>query len=416
MDLEELNAKYEDLKKDLTEAKKSIDEMDKEVKGLKRRIEQLNGEAANLEEAAEKASTNDEKSRLLNDAKNKRRQAEDCQKDIKKKEAQLEVKRAKIVDLKKEIDAKIAEVMQDPEVKKQLEEALKVRKERAAKKIEPLVEERDKKEKEKDELTKRKDRLGKITEAIKKNPELKNNLVECLKYQKERRDLEEELKTCTDDTRELAIRRRLDQLKQKEIPEAFKKLTIEMKKEKLEINATNIISDIDGIIHNGLILEKDGSLNIDATLVKYNNDMAKTIKTRTMEINILNKKIEPYKDILSKKKEPAERSEVSGEQQEGPEEEQDGSEQQDDEGELEEKPKWWQFIRKRFQAWKERRETKKAQKGLPEPEQGDGQETSTSNKARKNLMESLIVRDAYDQMARSQGIETRTQARKDQGR
>lgn len=414
---EKMEVEYEMLKGKLATARKECGEFEKQIPKAKLAKEIALGKAAELEMAAHNENDNNKKGQLLNEANNLRKQADNLQEEIKKMETALELMNDEVKELQTKINDKIAEVMKDPEVKKQLEEALKVRRERAAEKIKPLVEERDKKEKEKDELTKRKERLEKLSEAIKKNPQLKKQLEEYVKYRKELKDLKEELKTCKDDTRELAIRRRLEELNDKLEPASRQQLAAEVKKEKLELS----VADIDGIVENGCIFEKDGSLNIDASLQKYDKDMVKTIKTRTMEINSLNKKIEPYKDILSKKKETAERSEGAGEQKEGAEGDSKAGEgeQPEVEEEKDEQPKWWQF-RKRFQAWKEKRAAKKEQKALPEPEeeqeeqQQEGQQETPSNKSRKRLMESLIVKDAYDQMARSQGVETRTQAKRNQ--
>lgn len=155
--------------------------------------------------------------------------------------------------------------------------------------------------------------------------------------------------------------------------------------------------DLKELLDNGIVVNKNGKIDLAATLNNRRAQLNRQVKKYTKSIAEHEKALETLGRSTSEQtsSEPGQyqsptritRTEPAQE-----EEEQDASEQ-------EEKPKWYQFV-KRFKMWNEKRK----QKALPEAEQPEAPtpeptpENNTQPKNNfKNALKYDIVKDLYKQ-------------------
>lgn len=267
----------------------------------------------------------------------KKRAIEDKDKIAEKNaEAQIEIADKEIANLKgkisklynilknskEKVDSYIDELSQDPEFKVQINYILKQRYERAAKKVE-----------------KKKEQTDKLIDICKNHPTIANNLKGMIKAKEKIKKLDEELKKL-DVSKDAA---RIVKIINYEIPEWKNKLSTNEINFKEFCKNNNIEFDekfLNEIItENSFKHDKDGNIKLDETLKNISKGYARNVKAYEVSIS----KVAGITKIESKTKMKS---------KEGIEEHS---------GLPATKFKWYE-IRKRFNAWKDRRNVKKEQK------------------------------------------------------
>lgn len=231
-------------------------------------------------------------------------------------------------------------------------------------------------EKEKAELIDKKDKVEQIKQLTTEHPALANNLKGMISAYKTAENLKKELKSLeysagngiiayTDPTRANEIKTNL-------LPDAESKMETNkthfmdyIQKNKLDITE----KDVNELVEKGAV-NKDGKVDLETTFVKRTSGLNRQIKG-------LDKSINDYTYAMG-----------------GAEKRQQSPEQQGSAQEQEEKPKWFQFI-KRFKAWRERRNQQELPEGTPK---GQAKKESGSKNEFADSLKYDIMKDVTKQM------------------
>lgn len=378
MDLEYLNRQYKALKDDLNNVKQELED-------IKRESDRLNGdkvlETANLELAKRRGIPSVEEQSKNNIKK--------IDKELETLRKKAEAKERLIGNLKADLEAKIAQVKSNPDMEEHLNQVLVKKYDR---KLSKLEKEKKDKTKEKEQLTEKKDRFETLQQIVKKSETIKNNLTGFLVAKKQIDDLNNELKG-------LEIRAgvlvtysdpaRADRIKNVLLPAANNKLTKNknllinnLGKKKLKITD----QDLNELYNNGFTLNAQGKLNIDDTFNKSISVFNTQIKTADKQIKGMDKSIADYQSALSKHGRihtAPEATSTSTPTTTTPE----------TVPEPEDKPKWWQFI-KRFKNWNEKRKQPEQPQLLPANEVT----RASINEEFRTSMKYDLVKDAVEKM------------------
>lgn len=347
MDLEEANKKYIYFKNALELDQKAVDNLEKEGK-------KLFSQQKKYENALKRA----EKSKDVDAQRAAQKELRQIEKEIEKYKYQLEIKKDQVELFKGKIDEKIAEIQQHPDMKKAMDEALVERYKRQLSKLEP---EKEKIVKEKEENENNKKQLNVLKQVIEEEPKNRTLLVDFIRAKEEIRKLNDELgkldyKDSKDQARIAEITMKLIPDAQKGIKENGKNLVSNINKKGIAFTEKELNGLAEGMLNNGLALDKKGNLDINQTLDKNILIADENIKNLGKQLKSYDKKIGNY--TLAKEQ-------LENQIPRQPED----------------KPKWYEF-RKRFAAWREQ----KNQKKLPEPEQRIDQRTMFMNE---------LTRDAF---------------------
>lgn len=377
MDLEVENVSYVAVKEKLEEKKKRVTQLEREVTEL-----------------AESKRDKEEQIRLIDrgviagDKKVLSKELQDTKKELKTKEEETKKIKAEIVPLQKSIDAAIAKIKDNPEMKVQLEGAISQK----------VKDDLEKKKKAKETLANK--QKGFQTLAKDRPAELKafykaGKLVE---------ELKKELKSLArkDDSGVITYANpaRAAEINNTLLPDAnaalvaTKKTILNyVKRKKIKLDE----QDIEAFSYKNA-LGKNGKLDIDATLNKQ-------VKTLDKKIARIDEKIAHLQTL----------SEATRREDEGRESGEEG-------GNGGENPKWWQFI-KRFKNWNMRR---KQEKLADEFERDDDEETRDSedsereeNSEQDNDFKESLKYDIFKAAVKKQmeeDRETLAQARRDAAR
>ena len=230
--------------------------------------------------------------------------------------------------------------------------------------------------KEKAELIDKKDKVEQIKQLTTEHPALANNLKGMISAYKTAENLKKELKSLeysagngiiayTDPTRANEIKTNL-------LPDAESKMETNkthfmdyIQKNKLDITE----KDVNELVEKGAV-NKDGKVDLETTFVKRTSGLNRQIKG-------LDKSINDYTYAMG-----------------GAEKRQQSPEQQGSAQEQEEKPKWFQFI-KRFKAWRERRNQQELPEGTPK---GQAKKESGSKNEFADSLKYDIMKDVTKQM------------------
>ena len=263
-------------------------------------------------------------------------------------------------------DSPAFKIKENPEMKKHLDTVLKKKYERKLAKV----------EKEKAELIDKKDKVEQIKQLTTEHPALANNLKGMISAYKTAENLKKELKSLeysagngiiayTDTTRANEIKTNL-------LPDAESKMETNkthfmdyIQKNKLDITE----KDVNELVEKGAV-NKDGKVDLETTFVKRTSGLNRQIKG-------LDKSINDYTYAMG-----------------GAEKRQQSPEQQGSAQEQEEKPKWFQFI-KRFKAWRERRNQQELPEGTPK---GQAKKESGSKNEFADSLKYDIMKDVTKQM------------------
>lgn len=349
MDLEKMNGEYLKLKQKIATKEGVILAYEHKVQDLTIDKTIWTGKKAE----AQKNSDHDAEKTAQEELDKIDKEIEKIQKDV------LEEKE-EIQKFKDEIDAKITEIKENPEMKKHLNTVLKKKYERKLAKA----------EKEKAELMDKKDKVEQIKQLTTEHPSLANNLKGMITAYKTAESLKKELKDLEYPAGNGIVAysdpQRASEIQTKLLPEAEAKMTTNktpfmdyIQKNKLDITE----QDVSELVEKGIV-NKDGKVDLENTFAKRTIALNKQIKG-------LGKSISDYTYALdgveNRQQNPRQQNTVQ---------EQENSQEQENGQDAEEKPKWFQFI-KRFKAWRDR----KNQQELPE---GTSEGTPKGQSKREN--------------------------------
>ena len=355
MDLEKLNGEYLKLKQDI-EIKKGV------IVAYEHRVQDLTLDKIiwTGKKAEARKNSDHDAEKTAQDELNK------IDEEIKQLQESVEQEKETIKEFQEKIDAKITEIKENPEMKKHLDTVLKKKYERKLAKV----------EKEKAELIDKKDKVEQIKQLTTEHPALANNLKGMISAYKTAENLKKELKSLeysagngiiayTDPTRANEIKTNL-------LPDAESKMETNkthfmdyIQKNKLDITE----KDVNELVEKGAV-NKDGKVDLETTFVKRTSGLNRQIKG-------LDKSINDYTYAMG-----------------GAEKRQQSPEQQGSAQEQEEKPKWFQFI-KRFKAWRERRNQQELPEGTPK---GQAKKESGSKNEFADSLKYDIMKDVTKQM------------------
>ncbi len=403
MDLEKLNKQYLALKNRLKAEKTKIETEKKNIKTKETQKLTKLGDKKILEGEYDKAKINKDKNLM----KSKKSEIEDVDKDIEKLDSEIgdikdiiKIHENKIKGLEEQINDKLKELQENPELKKHIEEVMIKKYERQVKNG------KDGKEKS----TGKKEKIEKLQKLVEKRPAVKNYLIGIMNSTNEVNKLNEDLKKMGQtDPKALNIKRKL-------IPDLEEKI----KKNKellLGIKALDFKEeDLEELLKSGIIVNKNGKIDLTTTLNKRKAQLNREIKRYTESIanheealktfgrsTELNTKTAYQQQSQTRnmnsepnlKPEPIKSSDAEQENSSDP--------LQQSYAQQEEKTKWYQFIKK-FKNWNEKRKQKALTSGEPlkeqepvqvasEPIQGDNSQKENSF---RNSLKYEIVNDLYN--------------------
>ena len=372
MDLKKINDEYLKLKKSMEKASNAI-------KVLADRANHLVDDKVVFQGMVIEAKRRGSKA----DEDIAKKEIEKIDKEIKAiKDSALKIK-AMMEKTQEKIDSKVNEIKENPEMKKHLDEVMAKKYSRKLSKI----------EKEKEEAVAKKERFTELQKLVKDHPALGNNLKGILTASKQIKDYEKELDklktvstsgaiTYTDPVRANDIMNNL-------IPQAKAKITTNktplmdyINKKSLNIKE----EDIDELADKNIAVNKNGEINLDATMNKGISSINRQIKGYDKQIKDHQKslgKIDDYRAYVAPRTATTPGVEAPGTvtpSTPAPAEQ----------------PKWYQFIQK-FRNWNERRK----QRALPEGTETSTRGSTSRSAERNEFVNSLkydIVRDTVEQM------------------
>ena len=410
MDLKKLNDEYLKLKGKLDNINNRIKKANEEIETIESNKKAKEGDIKILEGELEQAkrskdealvkSKSEEIKKVELEIKGFNEKVEDIREDIKSYQDKLK-------GIQEQINDKLKELQENPELKKHIEEVMEKRYER-----------RLKDEKKKLEVaSNKKAKIEKLQEIVNKSPSVKNYLIgimnSTLETDKLKKQIDDLKKADPIDTKKIA-----------DLTTQISQLEVKITKNKdllMGIKGLDFKDeDLKELLDNGIVVNKNGKIDLAVTLNNRRAQLNRQVKKYTKSITEHEKALETLGRSTSEqtssepsqhqsptritRTEPAQdsNSEQSHETENSSEPAQEGSEQ-------EEKPKWYQFV-KRFKIWNEKRK----QKALPEAEQPElTPENNPQPKNNfKNALKYDIVKDLYKQAdkqahknARSKGKE-----------
>lgn len=356
MDLEKLNGEYLKLKNNLQQKKSEISTIETNVNTLSddkiiwngKLIEaKRNNDKVAIKQATEKINEIDSK--------------------LKESQALLSQHKEEIQTLQANINDRIREIKENPELKKHLDEVMKKKYNRKLTKL----------GQEKDELVEKKDKLSNLKDLVANHPALGNNLKGILVAKKEIKKLKAELESLTTKTDTGSIvytdENRANEIKNNLLPLAETKLSTNkapllayISKKKLNITE----KDIDDLSDKDFYVDEKGNIDPNTILSKNISSLNrqikgydKSIKDHSIALNgIVEKETLEEPQVQSVSNEPVNQNDV----------------------------KWYQFI-KRFKNWyaKRKQQTLPEVIDLEEPVNNDNNNDNTF----KNSLKYEIVQE-----------------------
>lgn len=401
MDLKKLNDEYLKLKGKLDNINNRIKKANEEIKTIESNKKTKEGDIKILEGELEQAkrskdealvkSKSEEIKKVELEIKGFNEKVEDIREDIKSYQDKLK-------GIQEQINDKLKELQENPELKKHIEEVMEKRYER-----------RLKDEKKKIEVaSNKKAKIEKLQEIVNKSPSVKNYLIgimnSTLEIDKLKKQIDDLKKADPIDTKKIA-----------DLTTQISQLEVKITKNKdllMGIKGLDFKDeDLKELLDNGIVVNKNGKIDLAATLNNRRAQLNRQVKKYTKSIAEHEKALETLGRSTSEqtssepgqyqsptritRTEPAQdsNSEQSHETENSSEPAQEEEEQ--DASKQEEKPKWYQFV-KRFKMWNEKRK----QKALPEAEQPEAPTPENNTQPKDNFKNALkydIVKDLYKQ-------------------
>lgn len=401
MDLKKLNDEYLKLKGKLDNINNRIEKANEEIETIESNKKTKEGDIKILEGELEQAkrskdealvkSKSEEIKKVELEIKGFNEKVEDIREDIKSYQDKLK-------EIQEQINDKLKELQENPELKKHIEEVMEKRYER-----------RLKDEKKKLEVaSNKKAKIEKLQEIVNKSPSVKNYLIgimnSTLEIDKLKKQIDDLKKADPIDTKKIA-----------DLTTQISQLEVKITKNKdllMGIKGLDFKDeDLKELLDNGIVVNKNGKIDLAATLNNRRAQLNRQVKKYTKSIAEHEKALETLGRSTSEqtssepgqyqsptritRTEPAQdsNSEQSHETENSSEPAQEEEEQEA--SEQEEKPKWYQFV-KRFKMWNEKRK----QKALPEAEQPEAPTPENNTQPKNNFKNALkydIVKDLYKQ-------------------
>lgn len=356
MNLEQINTEYTQLKSSLTQFAEDIKVLEQKVNDLaddkdiyvgKVKEGKRNGlDVSPIEEHLEAINKN------LNEAKN----------NLLQKKDELE-------QIKIKINVKMAEIQNNPEMLKHLQQIMTKRYNRKLAKL----------KQEKEEVIGNKDRLLSLKQLVTDHPTLGNNLKGIFSAKDAIKSLEETLNSLSPDEDNRGILTDIQEMREKL---ATNKQSLMDYIQKNNLNITE--KDIDSLTSHSPVINGKGELDLDTTINKDISKLNRQIKGYEKSINHCT--IAPK--VLAHSVKPTNAPQPSTIEQ--PPSKPEPPEQ---------KTKWYQFIQ-RFKNWKEKRAENKKPKTLPsgQPQTLNNNNQSQNNSLFKDSLKYDIVNDALNEL------------------
>ncbi len=395
MDLEKLNGSYERAKRILEEKKKTIKKIEEDLKTAE-------GDIKIAEGAKEVAQRKNEEE----DIKRADAGIKDAKSRVEKLKKEIELEKEELLMFQEKVDKIIEEIKENPELKQHLEQVLA---KRYSRKIRDINKEKQEQEKEKEKEEKKIESYKEVQKLIDEHSTMRNHMQGMLNASYNIQKLNTELSKL-DPIKDKA---RIEEIKQ-EIATENKRLTQNRdaildysNKNKLKITKETL----EEIASNSVIDKKTNKVNIKETLNVSNNkskekikDFNKKIQNGDKQIAINEKAIKNLGYRVPERKQKEGKDETKGQHDgSGTRGQYDGDDTHDHDKETEEKPKWWQFI-KRFKKWNENKMIKQ----LPDPE-----DKSTKNSNTKSEFASSLKYDVVKDIAKQMQQDNFKEARKE---
>lgn len=279
MEIKGLNNGYANAKKILVQKTREYNKLSKELEIL-----QLELQSARASKQAAILSNNDTLTNMY------KTQEANIESQIKAKMRPLEKLQEVIAQEQYNIDSRVKDLRENPEVQKKIDELL-------AKKYTETIK---KKKEGATKLTERKERITKIKDTIKKVPALEDSLRTILEIQSEIKDLNKQLDSITskdkdgkiiytDDKTAQDLNSKIEAAEKNNTREKDKFITSAAAATGLTIEA----KDIDELISGKIVKGKDGKILVDKTLSNEEKLIDK-------QVNKENKEISDYENRLTK--------------------------------------------------------------------------------------------------------------------
>lgn len=396
MDLEKLNNSYEKAKQNLENKKKAIEKLEENLQVVMEDLIIARGEKIieQRENDWEEVKFTEQK------IKDKERQIKEIQQKAEEEKEEMQM-------FQEKVDKIIEEIKEDPQMKQHLEQVIAKRYGRENKKIDKEVKEVEKK---KEAEGKRLENIEVVETMMQEHPTMKNHMQGMLNASASIQRLEEELS-------QLDMVKNNDRIKviQKEIQGANKKLENNRdailtfsNKNKLGITKETL----EAIMQNVAVNEKTGQVNVKNSLANTKNRMQRKVKNYDKEILGYHKKTANNQRAMMNLGYSLPRE---GREEENANIERGFSNQVmgvgtiaelEKETETEQKPKWFQFI-KRFKQWLASKKMSQLPNTNSKPEAIEKEEKNEFSKSLKYQ----VVKDIAKQMQEEKIKEAKQQAK-----
>ena len=399
LDLGKINSRYLALKQEMEDEKGFVESLTKELESVEEDVKTLTGW---IEEAKR---NNDTDSLQQLEAKKKILEARAMR--IKSK---AEIRKEGLRDLEGKIDKIYENLMQNPELKRHVEQVLAKRLDRQNTKHSKEMKQI---EKEKEQESKKIDTIEKIRALVKDHPTMGNylkgvwnNQAEIAKLLEQKKSLEDNPNKTQDDIQKIS-----------DLEKEINERNIKVKKNKQPvmeyINKKRLgISekDIDDL-SNHIVVGKNGQIDIDKTLNAGIQQAKNNIRKKEKAISRRNKKFNVNRQaIINLGEIPTEIEEDSKATEREDSDVQQADVPYDKEDSLQEKPKWWQFIA-RFKAWRDRRNQKALEEGReevePEARKIDTQRGEFADSLKYDVIKGLVDKQTIETQKNAKNVERR---------
>lgn len=377
MDIKAVNEEYLKLKSELKKTRKEVEKLEEDTNTLVEDRTIWNGKYV---EAKRNKDTNSEKTAAD--------EMDRIDKELKSVKENAEKKKDDLTKIQEKINERIKELKENSEMKKYLDEVMAKKYDRQINKI----------EKEKKEVVDKKGRLSELKQLVTAHPVLENHLKA---YMREVNEAKAEIKKLQSeylDKKNPPTSTRRDEIVNKLIPAEKAKIADNKHKDELMNYITKYSlnikeQDIVDLASNRFVeVGKDGAkrIDLDATI---NREM----KALDRRIKGYDKSIQNYQIAINDK--GIEKS-IKANTESKTDIAKDGEVKTADTTEVksEEKPKWYQFI-KRFKNWNEKRKRKALPKTTEKKEEEPVADAKTENRKNEfaNSLKYEIVQDIVKQ-------------------
>ena len=325
MNYQDINDEYKNLNKRIEDKRVYITRLADSIEYYKNQILVRNGNIASIKLSGMlNDPTTQAKLKINEDEKKK------FEEQIKKLKSDLEKAKASIAPLQERVNAEVDKLRNDPDTKRHLDAVVQKRLKRRLNKA----------EKDKKELTNSKFKVESLQQLIKDHPSIANNIKGMMSANEQVNKLEQELAQINAGGSTNNLARKVE-IENTLIPTArakYEKNKAILQGVLSKVGTIVTVKDVEDIAKGPTKTNKDGSINLDATLNARVNKYRK-------EIEKIDKKIAKDQISLDLLEAPYRTENVN-----------EPVNNTGDNAQGQENIHWWNFI-KRFKAWRERKNT-----------------------------------------------------------